>query len=692
MQWLTNAAEQAGWQMVMKPDISGKTPLPHAWERVARAYGVSETELAAQVAKTFRLLPADLLRIDDRAVKLLPEKLARKFNILPLRETHNEIIVATSDPTDYGAEQAVQFTSGRRVVMQIAAPGGLQDAINVKYAPERAMETLLQSVDAQASADQVEVVEGGGPEAVASSEAESAPVIRLTNMVLHAAIAAGASDIHIEPGRHQGIIRFRVDGVLRQYMQLPLPALNRVVSRIKVLAKLDIADRLRPQDGRIRLAVANKTFDMRISTVPTREAEKAVIRILNPDASRSLDDMGMAPHELARMKHILSHREGIVLVTGPTGSGKTTTLYGGIRELADGKVNIMTVEDPVEYELAGVTQIQIDPKRDVTFASALRAILRQDPDVVFVGEIRDTETAQVALQASMTGHLVLATLHTNDAIGVVQRLVDLGLDRTSIAPTLRGALGQRLVRRLCADCSQPQPAERDENTARLERIFGVKQIRSAVGCQQCGETGYRGRIPITEVLVSTPEFQERVSRGASAAELQRSAEKGGMRPIREVAVARVLAGETTLQEIERVLGEGDNQTAPPLENDVPRILVVEDEPVVREIAVTILRNNGFTVDQAVDGQAALDILSHDNRYSLVTLDLGLPKIDGRELLRQMRSAVATATIPVIILTGSEDEATEVELMNQGADDYLRKPLDPARFIARVKAVLRRAVA
>ena len=691
MQWLINVAEQAGLRAPVKPDVSAQTPLPQAWERVAKAYGVTQSDLAVRVADAFRLAPADLLQVEDRAVKLLPEKLARKHNILPVRENHSEIIVATSDPTDYNAEQAVQFTSGRRVIMQVAAPNALQDAINIKYAPERAMETLLQSVDT-ALADQVQVVESNGPETVESAEAEAAPVIKLTNMILHAAIAAGASDIHVEPGRHNGVVRFRVDGVLRQYMQMPLPALNRVVSRIKVIGKLDIADRLRPQDGRTRLSVGHKTFDMRISTVPTREAEKAVLRILNPDASRSLDEMGMSQHELLRMKHILSHREGIVLVTGPTGSGKTTTLYAGIKELADGEVNIMTVEDPVEYELAGVTQIQIDPKRDVTFASALRAILRQDPDVVFVGEIRDTETAQVALQASMTGHLVLATLHTNDAVGVVQRLLDLGLDRAGIAPTLRGALGQRLVRKLCSNCAQPQPEERDADTARLERAFGINQVRRAVGCPQCGESGYRGRIPVTEVLVSTPEFQERIARGATTAELTRAAEKGGMRSIREVALGRVLAGDTTLQEVERVLGEGDATPTTAPENEVPRILVVEDEPVVREIAVTILRNNGFQVEQVVDGQAALDLLARDPSFSLVTLDLGLPKIEGREVLKRLRSAVATAALPIIVLTGEEDEATEVEIMNIGADDYLRKPLDPARFIARVKAVLRRATA
>lgn len=686
MNWLINAAEKAGWQAASRPAISPTTSLSDAWRSITQAYVVSEGELSAQVAALFRLNVAPLEAVEPRAVKLVPEKLARKHHVLPIRETANEIVIATSDPTDYNAEQAVQFTSGRRVIQTVAGYQALLEAINLHYAPERAMEGLLRSIDLRLS--DVKVVESETVEQVAVSEAEAAPVIQLTNMVLHAAVACNASDIHLEPGRHQGVVRFRVDGVMRQYMQMPLVALTRVVSRIKVIAKLDIADRLRPQDGRTRVSIAGRTFDMRISTVPTREAEKAVIRILNPDSSRSLDDLGIADHELARLKFLLSFRDGIVIVTGPTGSGKTTTLYGGVRELAAQAINIMTVEDPVEYELPGVTQIQIDQKRDVTFASALRAILRQDPDVVFVGEIRDDDTAKIALQAAATGHLVLSTLHTNDAIGAVQRLIDLGLDRSALAPALRGVVGQRLIRRLCAACSIPQPDQRDAQTVRLERVFGVPQTRRAIGCKECGETGYRGRIPLNEVLVSNADFQERLTRSASAVELQRSAEKGGMRPIREVALAHVVVGNTTLDEVERVLGEGEG----PAEraDGRPRILVVDDDPVTRELAVGVLKASGFNVEQATDGQAAMDMLTHDSRYSLVTLDLNMPRMDGMDVLKQMRSMASTAGLPIVVLTSTDSEETEISLMNEGADDYLRKPLDPGRFVARVRAVLRRA--
>jgi type IV pilus assembly protein PilB len=686
MNWLINAADKAGWQAASKPVVSAATSLEGAWRAVAGAYAVSESELASQVAALFRIELATLDAVEPRAVKLVPEKTARKHHVLPLRETQNEIVIATSDPTDYNAEQAVQFTAGRRVVLEVAPYQALLDGINAHYSPERAMEGLLRSMDITLS--DVKVVESETAVQVAASEADAAPVIQLTNMVLHAAIACNASDIHLEPGRHQGVVRFRVDGVMRQYMQMPLIALTRVVSRIKIIAKLDIADRLRPQDGRTRVSIAGQTFDMRISTVPTRDAEKAVIRILNPDASRSLGDLGIADHELARLKYLLSFREGVVIITGPTGSGKTTTIYGGVRELAAQAINIMTVEDPVEYELPGVTQIQIDPKRDVTFASALRAILRQDPDVVFIGEIRDAETARIALQAAATGHLVLSTLHTNDAVGAVQRLIDLGLDRSALAPALRGVVGQRLIRRLCSVCSIEQPEQRDAATVRLERAFGVRQARRAVGCKECGETGYRGRIPLDEVLVNSPDFQEKLTRGATSQDLQRSAEKGGMRQIREVALGHVVIGNTTLDEVERVLGEGEGP--PERADERPRILVVDDDPVTRELAVGVLKASGFTVEQATDGQAALDLLVHDSRFSLVTLDLSMPRVSGLDVLRQMRASAATSGVPIVVLTSTDGEEMEISLMNEGADDYLRKPLDPARFIARIRAVLRRS--
>ena len=294
-------------------------------------------------------------------------------------------------------------------------------------------------------------------------DAASGPLVNLTNVILKEAVESGASDIHLQPMAHGGVIRYRIDGVLRNSGNMPLSVLTRVVSRIKIMAKLDIADRLRPQDGRAKVGFGDRQVDLRISTVPTRSAEKMVIRILDSEEAKGLEEVGIQEPELSHFRHLLTHREGIVVVTGPTGSGKTTSLYAALQHIHDENINIMTVEDPVEYELPGLTQIQVETKQGVTFAAALRAILRQDPDVVFVGEIRDLETAQIAAQASLTGHLVLSTLHTNDAAGTVGRFVDMGLDRPTLAETLRGALAQRLVRRICPLCSEPVDGDLTES-------------------------------------------------------------------------------------------------------------------------------------------------------------------------------------------------------------------------------------
>jgi type II secretory ATPase GspE/PulE/Tfp pilus assembly ATPase PilB-like protein len=491
MMFLVTAARRAKLPGADSLIVLPGTSTPESWTEVARATGTTPESLATHVAQSLKLGVADLSAIEPKALRLLPEKLARRYHVIPLRETDRHITVATSNPDDLAVEQAVSFAAGRSVIFEIASPAAIAEALEATYAKPEDVNTVLDRVvgtmDSEL-ADAVKIVDSLQPEEIAEREAELEPVVKLTSLILRDGIVNGASDLHIEPGQKgTGVVRFRVDGVMRQHLQLPMSALNRVVSRIKVLAKLDIADRMRPQDGRARIQIENKTFDLRVSTVPTRESEKAVIRILRSDTARKLEDMGMAESELQRIKHLLSHKEGIVVVTGPTGSGKTTTLYAALKEIANGEVNVITVEDPVEYELAGITQIQVETKRGVTFASALRAVLRQDPDVIFVGEIRDSETAQIAVQAAMTGHLVLATLHTNDAASAVSRLSDLGLDRPSISATLRGALAQRLVRRLCSQCAVAVTnGDLPDSEASLStRAAAAPAIGVACRCSKC---------------------------------------------------------------------------------------------------------------------------------------------------------------------------------------------------------------
>jgi type IV pilus assembly protein PilB len=520
--WLEGVLEKAG----RKPEEGrlhlSSLPLADAWQKAAEAVGIPQSELADLVASFFHLPRADLEEVESKALKFVPESLARDYSILPLREDYRRLVVATADPTNLEAEQAIGFASGRGISLVVASHSELKEAILAQYSPDKDVARILFQVqpDIDESLDDIKLIEDEEDSTPSLEDAASGPLINLTNVILKEAVESGASDIHLQPMAHGGVIRYRIDGVLRNSGNMPLPVLTRVVSRIKIMAKLDIADRLRPQDGRARVGFGEKRVDLRVSTVPTRSAEKMVIRILDSEEAKTLEQVGFQEPEISSFKHLLTHREGIVVVTGPTGSGKTTSLYAALQHVSDENINIMTVEDPVEYELPGLTQIQVETKQGVTFAASLRAILRQDPDVVFVGEIRDLETAQIAAQASLTGHLVLSTLHTNDAVGTIGRFVDMGLDRPTVAETLRGVLAQRLVRRICPLCSEPVEGDLTEAEAFLAKEYGVEPVVRPVGCGGCGQTGYRGRIPLVEVITVTPRIKDLMFSGGSVADLK----------------------------------------------------------------------------------------------------------------------------------------------------------------------------
>lgn len=687
IQWLLDVVHDDGLVVSGEPIVDAHMTLSNAWRAVSQACDITPAQLAARVAAHFHMGVADLATTQLRAIELVPENLARKHHVFPLRETDHELVVAGSDPTDAEAEQVIGFVSGRKLVIEIAPPDAIQESLDARYAPDRVVERLLNRVGVEI-AHEVRLEHEAAPESVAEREAASAPIIKLTNVILSDAVHSRASDIHLEPTGDSGRVRFRVDGVLRPYTRLSMAILNRVVSCIKIMGEMDIADRLRPQDGRARIRIDGQPIDLRLSTVPTRESEKAVVRLLDPRNAKKLEDLSLATSELEPLRTLLSHRDGIVLVTGPTGSGKTTLLYAALREMPTDEINVMTVEDPIEYELPGLTQIQVEPKREVTFANALRSILRQDPDVIFIGEIRDSETAAIAVQASLTGHLVLASLHTNDAVGAVARFTDLGVERGEIASTLRGATAQRLVRRICAKCAQRITGTLTELERRLAARYGVEPVVRAVGCPVCAGTGYYGRVPLLEVMVMTPELELGVIEGATASSLQNLALAAGMRPLREAAAAHVRAGETTLEEIDRELGESDPK--PTHGNAQPLILIAEDDAVTRTAASALLAKNGFRVSEAEDGIAALAALNTVRDVSLLVLDLAMPRMSGQEVLRQLRGSVSTSRLPVVVLTGSTDEHMEAAVMDAGADDYVRKPIDPVRFVSRVKAALRRA--
>ena len=681
--WLMNVCAIDSAKLALPADTANAA----AWDAVAPLVG-GEQQVASLVAAHFRLDVADLAARQDAVVKLLPEKVARQYTVLPLRVENAQLIVASADPVDFEAEEAIQFASGRRIRLEIAPPDRLVEAIAAAYGADDMVEYLLRSLDTAATPE-VRVVEHGELAPVSEEATEHEPVVQLTNLIIAQAVKARASDIHIEPEQDGGRVRFRVDGVLETFLRLPLNALVRVVSRLKVLSNMDIADRMRPQDGRIRISIGPKAFDLRVSTIPTTAAEKCVMRISQSQETFALDKLDLLPREIEGIRALLRNSNGIVIITGPTGSGKTTTLYAALMDLATGEQNISTVEDPVEYQLPGLNQIQVDEKQGRTFAGALRALLRQDPDVILVGETRDLETAETSVRAAMTGHLVLTTLHTNDAIGAVPRLVDMGLDRAGIAATLRGIVAQRLVRKLCASCARPvtNVDELPERERVLARAFGVVPGRLATGCASC-RGGFHGRIAIMEIATVSPALADAIGRGALANELQRIADDEGMVRLRESALERVRRGDTTLEEVERVLGAA----APVSEGgEAPGgvVLIIDDDHDSRLLMRAVLEHHGFTVLEEDDGEAGWTHLERQERISITLLDLHMPGHDPRAFLRMVRATPRTVGLPVIAVGTEENSAEEMELLDAGADDYVHLPLEPEVLTARVKAVLRR---
>ena len=689
--WLVRIAERAGYGDTDRPDMAAGTEASEAWAEVTKNYSLSDDDLAKLVADYFRLDVADISQSDPNAALLILETMARKHRVFPIAEDKRYFVVATCDPTNVEAERALGFSTGRTLRFEVAAPRAIQDAIDDRFSPERAVESLLGGLADDVSLDAVKLIEEMGPEAISEDDLDATPVVKLTNLIIRDAVFAGASDIHIEPGRRLGAVRYRVDGVLRQHLELPMAALNRIISRIKILAKLDIADRRRPQDGKARVQVKARGYDLRVSTIPAGGAEKCVIRVLDSSATLSLDDLEIPAIELARLRTLLTHREGVVVVTGPTGSGKTTTLYGALRELATGKVNIMTVEDPIEYELEGITQTQVQTKQGMTFASALRAMLRQDPDVILIGEIRDKETAETAAQAAMTGHLVLTTVHANDAVSAVARLADLGLQYSTIAQVMRGAIAQRLLRRVCPSCAEPVRGQLTPDEQRLTTRHGMEPVIRAVGCTECGFTGYRGRLPVNEVLVASPRFQQAIEQRRGWGTLVRVATEGGMRTLHEVGLEWVGQAKTTLVEVERVLGQGLDDLDATNGVGPPRILLVDDDEEARRLMRTLLERDGYEVEEMEDGHRALDFLKTDHDFKLIILDLAMPGLGGRQVLDQIRGSVDTAALSVLIRTATGNDELEAELLEAGADDYVEKSVDANRFMARVHAVTRRAM-
>jgi type II secretory ATPase GspE/PulE/Tfp pilus assembly ATPase PilB-like protein len=721
-------------------------PTSSLWELVTSKGYSTDEQILAVLSKRCRIPLADTPMPESRVKEIIPEAVARRYHIVPLRATDSILEVATANPFDIDAEKGLAFASGREVRMQLLSPGRIAALTDEMYRPVNVVEKLLEGMEGVGDVQQLEQDNFADEFQVSAEEASQRPVVRLVDLILSEGILSRASDIHIEPEEGGFAIRYRIDGVLRQVMMIPRAAGFPLVSRVKIISSLDIADRLRPQDGRARVAVNGVPVDLRVSTLPASLGEKVVIRILDSRATvLSLDALGLNPDELAAFRGLLTHHEGIILCTGPTGSGKTTTLYSAIRSIQTGKTNIVTVEDPVEYRIQGIVQVQVHEKAGLTFASALRSILRQDPDVVLVGEIRDRETAMIAVQASLTGHLVLSTLHTNDASNAVTRLVDVGVEPYKIAASLKGILAQRLMRRLCPACKEVWVESVPEDLAKWVPR-GTPLYRS-VGCSDCAMTGYRGRFSIVEVLTVTPEVERAIGAGATADRVAEAARAAGMKGLWESGLAHVLRGESSLDELMRVvdvplengaepvlqaaaptgdadgrrsgqvgpsaalaqaaaeaaeaaggrsavLGDGSFElvdgivAAPKVARLRRKVLLVDDEDALRRVMKDLLEREGYVVTEARDGVQALDQVDRTGP-DVIVLDLNLPGLDGYGVLSHLRSRPATADIPVVVLTAKGDEDNEVRVFELGADDFLTKPFRARALSARLDAVLGR---
>ena len=524
---------------------------------------VNEEQLTGFLSRQYGIPSITLsqLDIDPGILRLVPPQIARKYEVLPVKRAANTLTLAMADPTNVFALDDVSFMTNLQVLPVVAAQAAIRRAIERNYENQGAAITDVLTELAEDQVSNVEVVDddedsGGKVDVFELKEsADEAPVVKLVNMVLVDAIQKGASDIHWEPYEKAFRVRFRIDGVLHEMLTPPKRLESAIISRLKIMSSLDIAERRLPQDGRIKLRYHAREIDFRVSILPTIFGEKAVLRILDKDALQlDLTRLGFDPGALEHFEKVIRQPYGMILITGPTGSGKTTTLYSAIHTINSPEHNIMTAEDPVEYNLKGVNQVQINDGIGRTFASALRAFLRQDPDVILVGETRDLETAQISIRAALTGHLVFSTLHTNDSPSTVARLIDMGIPAFLVASSLLLVMAQRLGRKVCKDCKEPYEVNEDSLLPYGHVLTGVgrTQFYKGRGCAACNFTGMKGRVAIYEVMPASQEIRDLILKNAPVTDIRAMAQAQGMKSLRQAGLLKVLEGTTTVEEVLRV--------------------------------------------------------------------------------------------------------------------------------------------
>lgn len=506
--------------------------IPVVWEQTSTALNISTSDLAKKLAEEFSFelaeLPKSLPDISD-----LPHDLLEKYSVVPIKEDDTHIFIASASPFDQEIFSMLSFLTDKHIEFRIATPDKITEWISTHF-PGNKIQKIKPTLN--------------------SSTIDDSAIVRLVRKMLEKALSDRATDIHLEPYNDEAMVRFRIDGILKKIITIPWPVYERVVRRIKVVSQMDTTNSHTPQDGQVHLDTNQGALNLRVSSVPVNGGEKFVVRILNTYNVKSIDDQNFLTREAQILKNLMLQKNGVLIISGPTGSGKTTTLNSAISEINSIDKCIVTIEDPVEYKIEGIAQININDAQGLTFESALRHTLRQDPDVILVGEVRDSETAQTAIRSALTGHLVLTTLHTIDAITIIPRLKDLGITSPLLADSLKGLAGQRLVRKLCTHCAETINSTETEIEKKFETTFGKPPEKRAHGCFKCNETGYKGRIPLLEIITIDKVIADAIRNEEPTTKLTALAKEQGMLTMGEAAVEHILNGSTSVEEAFRVLG------------------------------------------------------------------------------------------------------------------------------------------
>lgn len=658
-------AAREGVPLVESVSLLGFVREPEAYRLLARALGCEFVSL-------------DNAPPSELALRLIPERLARRHAILPLSVDNRVLRYATSRPLHDECDRDLAFASGRKAVACLAARNTLLAAIDRAYPHTRPLDVLASRLRAERLDVEIVDAEGDRP--------SDSAVIEMCNHIIGRAVDVGASDVHIESGTQGLAVRFRICGVLEPLLTLPSSVALPIRNRFKIMARADISIRHRPQDGAFRVKVSGRSIDVRLSALPTVDGEKIVLRVIDSmSALQTIEQLAYDENTTTRLIRALARPDGLVLVTGPTGSGKTTALYAALAHLRTGRTNIVSVEDPVERLVPGVTQIPVNSRTGNTFPVVLRSLLRQDPNVIMVGEVRDSEVAQIVGQAAYTGHLVLASMHTADAATAITRLQNLGMEPFRIAESLAAILAQRLLRSLCPECRRLHD---DLEAARLGAHHGVRRVPAYAGpgCARCKLTGYVERVPVTELLTPSDALRDAIAHGATAHDIRVAMRAAGVPTMRDHALRLAEEGLTSIEEVDRVLAaDGDAARA---QRAHPRVLVSDDEPITRMLVKLLLEKQQYEVLEAMTGQQAIDIAVRE-RPDLILMDLHMPDVDGYEAIRRIRRDLSLAATPIVVVTAEEGPGVEQRVLELGADDYIVKPFDPAVLQSRVMAVFRR---